>query len=179
MPDDYNWVLRGRCYQLGDNVPHAGDVIPASFVTGREMDPAVLIPHLFERLDPGFHTRCKPGDLIVTGRNFGMGPKGNGYVAMQALGLGLLCESTSVQSYRAAISTGLPVLTACTGIAALCETGDDIECDFRSGHFTNHTRNLTRDFPGVPQALQDLIAKGGNQGWLRDWWQAKQATTQA
>lgn len=168
---EFSWSLRGRCYKLGDDVPHAGDVIPASFVTGREMDAQALIPHLFERIDPGFHTRCRPGDLVITGRNFGMGPKGNGYVAMQALGLGLLCESTSVQSYRAAISTGLLVLPHCPGITALCESGDDVECDFRAGRYTNHTRNLTRDFPPVPPELRDLLEMGGNQGWLRHWWQ--------
>jgi len=176
---EFNWILRGRCYKLGDDVPHAGDVIPASFVTGREMNPDVLIPHLFERIDPGFHTRCRPGDLIVTGRNFGMGPKGNGYVAMQALGLGLLCESTSVQSYRAAICNGLRVLTHCTGITALCDTGDDIECNFFTGRFTNHTRKQTHDFPPVPEELRELIAEGGNKGWLAHWWQTVGASQQA
>ncbi|ANN66934.1 hypothetical protein [Bordetella bronchialis] len=173
--NDYQWVLRGRCYRLGDDVPHPGGVIPARFITAREMDPQVLVPHLFEETDPGFHERCRPGDIIVTGRNFGMGPKGNGYVAMQALGLGLVCESMSVQAYRAAISTGLRVLNHCEGIAACCETGDDLEVDFLDGRFVNHSRGISRELPPVPQALRELLACGGNEGWLRHWWQSRQA----
>jgi 3-isopropylmalate/(R)-2-methylmalate dehydratase small subunit len=174
MPD-FEWTLRGRCYKLGDNVPHPGGVIPAYFITAREMDPKVLVPHLFEETDPGFVARSRPGDIIVTGRNFGMGPKGNGYVAMHALGLGLLCESMSVQAYRAAISTGLRVLNHCAGITALCDTGDDIEMDFLNGRFRNHTRAIEQAYAPVPEGLRELLANGGNEGWLRNWWHTQGA----
>lgn len=176
---DYQWVLRGRCYKLGDNIPHPGGVIPAYFVTARETDPAVLIPHLFEETDPGFSTRCNPGDLIITGRNFGMGVKGTGYIAMSALGLGLLCESMSVSAYREAISTGLRVLSPCAGISALCETGDDVEADFKSGVFVNHTRKVEHAFPPIPEGLLDLVEKGGNIPWLADWWTAQGAAQES
>ena len=179
MPD-YQWVLRGRCYKLGDDVPHPNGVIPARFITDREMNPAVLTPHLFAETDPGFVERCKPGDIIVTGRNFGMGPKGNGYVAMHALGLGLVCASMSVQAYRAAISTGLRVLNHCGNITDDCQTGDDLEVDFLAGTFVNHSQGITRALPPVPQALHELLACGGNEGWLAHWWhgqQQKQHTT--
>ncbi|OWT57629.1 3-isopropylmalate dehydratase small subunit [Candidimonas nitroreducens] len=167
---EFIWSLRGRCYKLGDNIPHPGGVIPASLVTARETDPKVLIPRLFEETDPGFSTRCKPGDLIVTGRNFGMGSKAPGYIAMQALGLGLLCESMSVQAYREAISTGLRVLSPCDGISLLCENGDDIEANFQTGVFINHTRGIEHSFPPVREGLQDLLAKGGTIAWLEHWW---------
>jgi 3-isopropylmalate/(R)-2-methylmalate dehydratase small subunit len=176
---DFQWTLRGRCYKLGHDVPHPGGVIPARFITAREMDPDVLVPHLFAETDPGFAERCKPGDIIVTGRNFGMGPKGNGYVAMQALGLGLVCESMSVQAYRAAISTGLRVLNHCAGITDICATGDDLEVDFKSGAFVNHTRGVALMLPAVPEALRDLIARGGNEGWLRHWWRERQEEASA
>ena len=102
----FNWLLKGRCYKLGHDVPHPGGVIPNRLIVGREMDPQKLVPHLFEETDPGFAARAKPGDIIVTGRNFGMGPKANGYIAMQALGLGLVCESMPFLAYRAAIGAG-------------------------------------------------------------------------
>jgi len=175
---EFTWSIRGRCYKLGDNVPHPGGVIPAYFVTARETDPKVLIPHLFEETDPGFSTRCRPGDIIVAGRNFGMGSKACGYIAMQALGLGLLCESMSVQAHREALCTGLRLLSPCTGISALCENGDDIETDFQSGHFVNHTRDVEYDFPPIPEELQDLIARGGNIGWLAHWWRTTGSTAE-
>ncbi len=169
------WLLEGRCYRLGHEVPHAGGVIPDRLITSRELDPQKLIPHLFEETDPGFHTRVRAGDIIVTGRKFGMGPKMNGYIAMQALGLGLVCESMPYLAYRAAIGCGVRVLTDCTGVTELCETADELTVDFASGRFVNRTRNLTAEFPPLPASLREIVALGGNVGWLRDWWQKRQA----
>ena len=171
----FQWRLAGRCYRLGHDVPHAGGVIPNAFITGRFFDPQDLIPHLFAETDPGFHTRARTGDIIVTGRNFGMGPKMNGYIAMQALGLGLVCESMPFLAYRAAIGQGLRTLTDCPSVTDLCETGNELEVDFSSGMFVNRTRNITREFPPVPEALREIVRLGGTRGWLRQWWKEKQA----
>ncbi|MEN9774686.1 MAG: hypothetical protein RL322_1756 [Pseudomonadota bacterium] len=166
--------LRGRCYRLGHDVPHMGGVVPMRIVSEMRYDPAEIVPHLFEETDPGFHQRCRPGDIIVTGRNFGMGPKMQGYIAMQALGLGLVCESMPFLAYREAVGLGLPVLTDCTGALSLCETGDEIEVDFLSGRFHNHTRELAADFPAVPEALREIVLLGGTTAWLRQWWAGQQ-----
>ena len=174
---DFQWRLKGRCYKLGHDVPHAGGVIPNAMITGRFFDPKDLVPRLFEETDPGFHLRVKPGDIIVTGRNFGMGPKMNGYIAMQALGLGLVCESMPFLAYRACVGTGLRVMTECPSVTELCETGDELEVDYSSGLFVNRTRNITREFPPLPETLRELVRLGGNAGWLKHWWesQGKQA----
>lgn len=173
--DDFPWLLKGRCTKLGHDVPHAGGVIPDRLITSREFDPQKLIPHLFEDTDPGFHQRAKAGDIIVTGRNFGMGPKMNGYIAMQAMGLGLVCESMPYLAYRAAIGCGVRVLTDCPSVTELCDTGDELEVDFRNGFFVNRTRDIRKEYPPLPDALQEIVAVGGNAGWLRNWWRARQA----
>ena len=72
---EFQWVLKGRCYKLGHDVWHAGGVVPSWIITGRHFDPKDIIPHLFEETDPGFHTRCKPGDIIVTGTPTGAGAR--------------------------------------------------------------------------------------------------------
>lgn len=169
----FEWVLRGRCHRLGHNVQHAGGVIPDRLITSREFDPQKLIPHLFEEADPGFHERARPGDIIVTGRNFGMGPKMNGYIAMQAMGLGLLCESMPYLAYRAAIGCGMRVLTDCVNVTELCASGDELEVDFRSGLFVNRTRDIRKEYPPLPDILQEIVAVGGNAGWLKSWWEQK------
>jgi 3-isopropylmalate/(R)-2-methylmalate dehydratase small subunit len=174
MSGAFVWRLAGRCYKLGHDVPHPGGVIPNWIIAGRHFDPQDIIPHLFEDTDPGFHTRVRPGDIIVTGRNFGMGPKMNGYIAMQALGLGLVCESMPFLAYRAAVGVGLRVLTDCVGVTELCETGEELEVDFRDGFFVNRTRGISREFPPVPDTLREVIELGGNAGWLRQWWRQQQ-----
>ena len=171
----FPWLLKGRCYRLGHNVPHAGGVIPDRLITSREFDPGKLIPHLFEETDPGFHERAQAGDIIVTGRKFGMGPKMNGYIAMQAMGLGLVCESMPYLAYRAAVGCGVRVLTDCTGVLDLCATGDLLEVDFQGGLFVNVTRGARKQFSPLPEALQEIVAVGGNVGWLKNWWEKQQS----
>ena len=168
MPESF-WTLRGRCLKLGHDVPHANGIVPLRLITGRETDPAKITPYLFEEIAPGFASECKPGDIVVTGRRFGMGPKVPGYIAMRALGLGLVCESMPVQAYRAAIGEGLRVLSPCPGALDICETGDSLEVDFSTGRFTNETRGMTRMFAPLPPELQELVLHGGTPGWLVHW----------
>lgn len=172
---EFDWILKGRCYRLGHDVPHAGGVIPNRYIVARQFDPAALVPHLFEETDPGFHERCRPGDIVVTGRNFGMGPKMNGYIAMRALGLGLVCESMPFLAYRAAIGEGLRVLTDCPAVTDICESGDELEVDFRNGFFVNRTRGISREYPPMPETLMEIVELGGNSGWLKRWWQQQKA----
>ncbi len=172
----FSWTLRGRCYKLGHDVPHMGGVVPMRIVSEMRFDPNDIVPHLFAETDPGFHQRCKPGDLIVAGRNFGMGPKMQGYIAMKALGLGLLCESMPFLAYREAIGIGLPVLTDCPNLLESCETGDELEADFSTGRFINHSRGTTREFPPVPEALREIVELGGTTEWLRQWWTNKRSS---
>ena len=99
----------------------------------------------------------------------------NGYIAIQALGLGLICESMPYLAYRAAVGCGLRVLTDCHNVTELCDTGDELEVDFQGGQFINHTRDIRKEYPPLPEALQEIIALGGNTGWLKQWWAAKKA----
>jgi 3-isopropylmalate/(R)-2-methylmalate dehydratase small subunit len=98
----------------------------------------------------------------------------NGYIAMQALGLGLVCESMPFLGYRGAIGAGLRVLTDCQGATEECETGDELEVDFDRGMFINHTRGTRREYPPLADSLKEIIALGGNTGWLRQWWGRQQ-----
>ena len=173
------WRLRGRCLKLGHDVPHANGIVPLRLITGRENDPAKITPYLFEQIAPGFAAQCKPGDIVVAGRRFGMGPKVPGYIGMRALGLGLVCESMPVQAYRGAIGEGLRVLSPCPGVLDACETGDLLEVDFSTGRFTNETRGTTREFAPLPPELQELVLHGGTAGWLVQWAKQNPSATAA
>ena len=168
------WRLRGTCHKFGHNVPHLDGVVPEWLVNGRHFDPKEIIPELFEMIRPGFHTVAKAGDIIVTGKNFGMGPKMNGYIGMQALGLGLICESMPFLAYRAALGCGLQVLDQCPDVTSLVEQGDDIEVDFTTGEFINHTQDIRENYDPIPDSLRELITLGGTQGWLKQWWEEQQ-----
>ena len=144
----FNWLLKGRCYKLGHDVPHPGGVIPNRLIVAREMDPQKLVPHLFEETDPGYAK-------LELERN-------NKLMNMQALGLGLVCESMPFLAYRAAVGAGVRVLTDCINVGDICATGDDLEVDFENGLFVNHTRGITREYPPLPDALREIVEVGGN-----------------
>ena len=36
---EFQWLLKGRCYKLGHDVPHPGGVIPNWLIAGRYLDP--------------------------------------------------------------------------------------------------------------------------------------------
>ena len=66
-------VRRGRAHVFGNAVPLDEGVMAFKYAIGRITDPAELIPHLFEPIDPGFAARVQRGDLVVAGADFEIG----------------------------------------------------------------------------------------------------------
>jgi 3-isopropylmalate/(R)-2-methylmalate dehydratase small subunit len=157
-----NWIYRGRCWKFGDNIGIDGDMMPLEFALKRELDPAVLGPHLMGGVDPEFARKVRPGDVIVAGKRFAQGnPHIQGFIGIRAHGLGLVAESIPRGSFRNAVNAGVPFLTNCAEVTALVETGDEIEVDFQRGRFVNHARGVSRDFQPLEAQLLDIIAIGG------------------
>jgi 3-isopropylmalate/(R)-2-methylmalate dehydratase small subunit len=172
MMTEFKWHLRGTCQKFGDDIVHDGPIMPFKFAKERTSDPAVLIPNLFVGVDPTFPARVKQGDIVVAGRNFGKGKAHfGGYIAMRALGLGVLCESMPFLCFRAAVSVGLLIAAECDGISREAEQGDDLEVDFLEGELVNHTRGTRATFRPVPEGLRETIALGGTPGVIRQWWE--------
>jgi len=156
------WIYRGCCWKFGDNLGIDGDIMPLRFALERETDPMVLRDHLMSEIDPDFAKRVAPGDVIVAGKRFGQGnPHIQGFLGIRGHGLGLVAESIPRGSYRNAINAGLPFLSGCKEVTALCETGDKLEVDFESGRFTNITRGTETSYAPLPPELLAIVAIGG------------------
>lgn len=159
---------RGTCHVFGDGVPLDEGVMAFKFAIERVTDPKLLIPHLFEQIDPSFAARVKPGDIVVAGKDFGFGkPHTQGFIAMAALNMAVLCESMPHKSLRRAVAIGLPVLTGCTAAAGFVKNGDELEVDFETGAARNHTTSATQEFAPMPPILRDIVANGGSAGSMR------------
>jgi 3-isopropylmalate/(R)-2-methylmalate dehydratase small subunit len=153
---------RGRAWTFGHELALDDDVMALRFTLLRETDGDVLKAHLFERLDPAFARAAQPGDLIVAGRRFGHGnPHIPAFIAMRALGVGLLTESMPRGTLRSAVYMGVPILPACPGLLEHVGAGDTLEVDFETGAVVNVTRATTRRFPPLAPPLLDLIRRGG------------------
>jgi 3-isopropylmalate/(R)-2-methylmalate dehydratase small subunit len=162
------WRTRATAHLLGDDVPHDGGIMTRAMMQARVVDPELLIPHLFEEHSPGFMARVKPGDFLVAGRNFGCGkPHTNGYIALRALGIRVLCESAPANVARSTMNLGLACLVRCEGVTQVVGDGDDIEVDFETGVMVNHSTGQSHHYPPLGPHERALIEQGGQQGFLR------------
>lgn len=173
---DGTWLYEGRCHKFGDDVRHDGYLMPQQYVTDKVFDPQVLKSHLLEDDRPDFRAAVAPGDILLAGRNFGKGKAHvQGYIALRAFGVGVLCESMPYLSFRGAISVGLVFMAECAGISAMASDGDRLRVNFETGRFENLTTGVTRDFPPLPEELRRIVAKGGATEMLRQWWEEERA----
>ncbi|HEU4339962.1 MAG TPA: 3-isopropylmalate dehydratase [Candidatus Binatia bacterium] len=119
-------------------------------------------------IDPEFHAKVEPGDIIVAGNNFGMGSSSEDAPrSLRDAGIAaIVAESISNIYLRTLINLGLPAIE-CPGITAWVEEGDEIEVDLESGS----VRNLTNGSSGTFAAFSDhaiaILEKGGLIPYLK------------
>ena len=65
-------MMKGKAIIAGDDVS-TDDIIPGRFAHLRSNLPE-LAKHAFEDRVPGFAEKVNAGDVLVGGRNFGLGP---------------------------------------------------------------------------------------------------------
>ena len=92
MDNDFQWRLKGRCYKLGHDVPHAARDSETASSAG-DYSTRKDIVRTCSRRRSGFPRALPTRRHNRRGPQLRMGPKMNGYIAMQALGMGLVCES--------------------------------------------------------------------------------------
>ena len=134
---------------------------------------AVLLPveeqlqHCFNANRPGWVDEVQPGDVLVVGRNFGVGSARNIGAIFKGLGVsGIVAESFNGLGLRNCINVGLPSLP-CPGVLELFTEGDVAEVEWRGGAVRNATTGATAHGAPIPPPLQELIAAGGVEDVLR------------
>jgi 3-isopropylmalate/(R)-2-methylmalate dehydratase small subunit len=157
-----DWVYAGRCWKFGDNLAVDADLTKKELASQRETRPEVLREYCMCGVDPDFHKKVSPHDIIVAGRRFAQGnPHIQGLLGIAALKLGLVVESIPRGSYRNAINAGLPFLSRCESVTAECETGDELRVNFSTGLFENLTRGTRKNYEPLSATQRDIIALGG------------------
>jgi 3-isopropylmalate/(R)-2-methylmalate dehydratase small subunit len=114
-----------------------------------------------------FPQKCRPGDIVVAGRNFGAGSSRQQAVdCFLALGVRMiLAPSFGAIYFRNAVNSGLPVLKIC-GLDGLVEkqkleTGDIIRVDFQSGQGLVLGKNAAFSIEPM-SSVQHAIYRAGN-----------------
>ncbi|MFH1797815.1 MAG: 3-isopropylmalate dehydratase [Candidatus Omnitrophota bacterium] len=123
-------------------------------------DEKELAKHIFEDLEDGFYKKIKPGDFIVSGKNFGCGSsREQAPVALKASGLhAVIAKSFARIFYRNAFNVGLCLVE--------CETNyiddmDELELDLEKNIIRNITKRVNVEIAPIPNIMKKFLEKGG------------------
>jgi 3-isopropylmalate/(R)-2-methylmalate dehydratase small subunit len=157
-------MFKGRVWKFGDDI-NTDLVIPGFAVL---LPPEEQTRHCFSANRPGWVDEVEPGDVLIAGRNFGVGSaRGIGDV-FRGLGLGgIVAESFNGLGLRNCVNVGLPSLP-CRGIVDAFEEGEVAEVDWTTGAVHNVTKGTTLQGQPVPKVLQDIVLAGGVEAVLRN-----------
>lgn len=132
----------------------------------KTLDMKELATHLMEDIDPEFHSKVRPGDFIVAGRNFGCGSsREQAPLVIKAAGISaVLATSFARIFFRNAINKGLPVVECDTsGISP----GDELEVDLEKGLVRNLNTGKEIGIKPLPGVMMDILKEGGLTEYLK------------
>ena len=146
-----------RVWKFGDNI-NTDLILP---ISAFYLTPEEQLRYIFRANRPGWVDQVKPGDILIGGRNFGMGSSRPAARNLKNLGIAcLVAESINGLFYRNCVNFAFPA-TECTGIEALCEEGDTAEIDFDEGRVTNLRTGKTLPARKIPPQLLKIVEAGG------------------
>jgi len=157
-------VLRGYAITIGDDVS-TDDIIPGRFAHLRSNLPE-LAKHALEDRLPSFHQKVKPGDVLVGGRNFGLGSsREHAPVVLKMAGVSaILAKSVARIFYRNAINQGVVVLICDTdGI----EDGDALEIRLDEGVVVNRRTGAVLSCGRMPPLMSRILEAGGLVAYIK------------
>jgi 3-isopropylmalate/(R)-2-methylmalate dehydratase small subunit len=156
-------TFSGKVWKFGDDIN--SDLVIPSFAVLMTLEEQ--LPHCFSANRPGWVDEMQPGDVLVVGRNFGVGSARNIGAVFHALGIsGVVAESFNGLGLRNCINAGLPSLP-CAGVSELFSEGDFAEVDWTIGDVRNPTTGATARGNPIPPQLQAIISGGGVESVLR------------
>lgn len=112
-----------------------------------------------------FAKQAKPGDIVMTTKNFGAGSSRQQAVDC-FISLGIPCiiaESYGAIYERNAINAALPILTYATGLVDELElqNGDSIRVDYKKGELTNLRNLMSGKINPLYKVQEEIYLRGG------------------
>lgn len=147
----------GKAWIFGDNID------TDSLAPGKYMKLGIeeIAAHCLESVDATFAARVAAGDVVVGGRNFGLGSsREQAAAALRHLGVtAVIATSFAGLFYRNALNLGLAVLT-CPD-AARIRAGDTLRMDAEAGRIENETTGDVLGCEPIPSHLMEMVRDGG------------------
>ncbi len=157
-------VLRGKAHKFGDDINT--DYIISGRYKFKTLDMDELARHVMEDIDPEFHSRLKPGDFVVAGKNFGCGSsREQAPLALKHAGVaGVIAKSFARIYFRNSINNGL--------LSLICDTeeiqdGDLLEVNPTLGIVRDITRGIELKSKEIPPIMMEILNEGGLIPYMR------------
>ncbi|MFG2884755.1 3-isopropylmalate dehydratase [Streptomyces sp. NPDC048297] len=152
-----NTQIVGRVWVVGDSV--TTDAMYPAFAMKLSVPEAAR--HIFYELRPGWADQVKAGDIVVAGRNFGLGSSRPVAALFRELGVAaLVADEFNSLFLRNCINHGLPAL-AVPGVRTAFSDGDTARLDFAEGWIENTTTGDRLTGGALPPLVLDIIEAGG------------------
>ncbi|CDI05261.1 3-isopropylmalate dehydratase [Candidatus Nitrosotenuis uzonensis] len=137
-------------------------ILPGQYLKLHDYDE--IAKHAMEGIDPTFHSKVKPGDYIVAGKNFGCGSsREHAPIALSHCGIkGVLAISFARIFYRNAVDGAflLPIEIDEQTYKKISD-GDQIEVDTQKNQIKNITKNETYAIKPFSEIVAKIIEAGG------------------
>ncbi len=163
-------LIEGRAWVFGDSVD-TDNMYPA-FAMKLPIEEAAK--HVFYDLRPGWTEAVRPGDLVVGGRNFGIGSSRPVAQLFKELGVAaLLAEEFNSLFFRNSINFGLPAVTV-PGVTAALRDGDRIRLNVSEATVETLAGGVRLVGVPLPAFVLDIVAQGGllsklaAEGYIRE-----------
>jgi 3-isopropylmalate/(R)-2-methylmalate dehydratase small subunit len=156
-PTGPEMTFTGRAWIFGDEV-NTDDMYPGFAM---KLPLAEGAMHMFDATRRDWPQLVRPGDVVVGGRNFGIGSSRS--VALLFLELGVRCllaEQFNSLFLRNCINFGLPALNL-PGVASGVAEGDLIEVDVAAGSARNQRTGEQFTGSPIPEFLLRVLRGGG------------------
>jgi 3-isopropylmalate/(R)-2-methylmalate dehydratase small subunit len=157
--------MSGRVWLFGDNID-TDQIIQGRYLT--LLDYKEMAQHTFEIPRPEFAQDVKKNDIVVAGRNFGLGSSRE--EAPQVLvhsGVGcVLAESFARIFYRNAFNVGLPVMIV-PDISSQISDGTVLDVNLIKGKIKDTASGQTLQGSPIPSFMRQILEAGGAVRWFQ------------
>lgn len=150
--------MNGRAWKFGNSIS-TDQICPGRYFHLRTNLPE-LAKHTLEDARKEYASNVKPGDIVVAGRNFGMGSSREHapLVIKRSGASAVVAKSFARIFYRNAVNIGLPVI--------ICDTeriddGDELSIYLEIGRLLDETKKFEITFTPMPSTMMRILSEGG------------------
>jgi 3-isopropylmalate/(R)-2-methylmalate dehydratase small subunit len=147
----------GRVWKFGENI-NTDLMLPGSLAYASEEQQKRAV---FSANRPGWVDFVQPGDILLCGRNFGIGSSRPAARSLRNLGLACaLADSINGLFFRNAVNYGF-LAVECPGVSAIFEEGQTAEVDLATWTIRNRDTGTQLQAKPIPKVLLSIIEQGG------------------